>query len=377
MTTDDQLPDPQKAIVVLSDCHLSAGRFYNGRLNPHEDFVFDHEMCDLIDFFSSDKYGDGTEVDLILAGDYLDYLNIPIEGEFTDAITEAIALEKTEIIFSGHKEVMGALRRFAAKPGKRLIYLIGNHDAELFFPSVQEKIVRRWDPNGEFPSASVKVIADEDRIFYEEGVEVRHGNQFEPSNTLEMNDPFEQSYRGDKLLKLPWGSIYVLKIINRLKWDRPYVDKIRPVKLFVMVGLFIDPLFTIKFSFLSGYYFLRARVLSGKLFKIRFNDLLEFIKQETKFFQDLEGSAKELLDNSPRTHTVIFGHTHRPMHKIYPSGKQYLNTGTWTRMIQLDFQGMGNVFRRTFALVHIKDGKTHSELRQWEGNQSPHKAFYD
>jgi len=377
VTTDDQLPDPQKAIVVLSDCHLSAGRFYNGRLNPHEDFVFDHEMCDLIDFFSSDKYGDGTEVDLILAGDYLDYLNIPIEGEFTDAITEAIALEKTEIIFSGHKEVMGALRRFAAKPGKRLIYLIGNHDAELFFPSVQEKIVRRWDPNGEFPSASVKVIADEDRIFYEEGVEVRHGNQFEPSNTLEMNDPFEQSYRGDKLLKLPWGSIYVLKIINRLKWDRPYVDKIRPVKLFVMVGLFIDPLFTIKFSFLSGYYFLRARVLSGKLFKIRFNDLLEFIKQETKFFQDLEGSAKELLDNSPRTHTVIFGHTHRPMHKIYPSGKQYLNTGTWTRMIQLDFQGMGNVFRRTFALVHIKDGKTHSELRQWEGNQSPHKAFYD
>src|SRR5262249_33630949 len=64
-----------KVKVVISDCHLSAGRFYEGRLNPHEDFHFDDEMVDLFEHFSSGQYGEGpggpVEVELIIAGDYL------------------------------------------------------------------------------------------------------------------------------------------------------------------------------------------------------------------------------------------------------------------------------------------------------------------
>ena len=121
----------------MSDCHLSAGRFYEGRLNVHEDFHFDQEMCNLIEYFSTGTYGEGpqgpVEVELFINGDYLDFLNVPVQGEFEDAITEELSLLKLEAILSGHSQVMKALRQFAAKPNKKITYLIGNHDADLFF----------------------------------------------------------------------------------------------------------------------------------------------------------------------------------------------------------------------------------------------------
>src|SRR5579884_2996391 len=96
----------EKFTIVISDCHLSAGRFFEGHLNPHEDFVFDDEMCDFFEHFSTGKYGDGVEVELFINGDFSDFLNVPYQGEFEDAITEPIALYKTEAIIAGHSKVM-------------------------------------------------------------------------------------------------------------------------------------------------------------------------------------------------------------------------------------------------------------------------------
>src|SRR4051812_12424370 len=123
--------------LIISDCHLSAGRFFEGHLNPHEDFHFDDEMCDLFEHFSSGDYGDGpsgpVDVELIINGDYFDFLNVPVNGEFEDEITEEISLYKTEAIIAGHPRVMKALRLFASLPGKTITYMIGNHDPDLFF----------------------------------------------------------------------------------------------------------------------------------------------------------------------------------------------------------------------------------------------------
>lgn len=368
----------EKFKVVVSDCHLSAGRFFEGKLNPHEDFHFDDEMCDLFHYFSSGEFahrlGRGAvDVELVLGGDFFDYLNVPYKGEFEVEITEEIALYKTEAIIAGHPKVMSAIKKFASLPNKRVTYLIGNHDADLFFPKVRERIIQEWDPEGKHPSEKVRVVTETDRILIEEGVEIHHGNQHEIGNELDFQRPFRM-VRGKKILNLPWSSIYVLKIINRLKWEREYIDKIRPVKAFVFFGMIFDPLFTLKFVFLTSYYFVKTRLsFSGSRF--RFKDLFTMVRHETKFFQDLEDEAREVLNNGKKTQTVIFGHTHRPMDKVYPDGKQYINTGTWTKMIQVDWQGLGQQFRRTFALIRIKDGKADCELRQWVGEHSPHQPF--
>ena len=370
----------QKFKIIISDCHLSAGRYFQGKYNPHEDFFFDQEMIDFFEYFSTGQYGEGydgpVEVELVINGDFLDFLNVPYLGEFEEGITEEIALAKLSAIFTAHHRVMLELKKFASKPNKKITYLIGNHDTELFFEKVREKITREWDPEGEYPSTRVKVIADQDRIRYEEGIEIRHGNQFEASNAMDFQDPFILLSNGIKVLNIPWGSIYVLKIINRLKWQRANVDKIRPIKVYAFFGLIFDPIFTIKFIGLSIFYFLRTRMMSQskrKLFGLK--NTLKMLSQERTLFLDLDQEAREVLESDSSIHTIIMGHTHLPMHRVYSNGKQYLNSGTWTRMVYLDWRFIGEPFRKTFVLVSIKNGEVKAELNQWAGNKMPYSAF--
>lgn len=364
---------------MISDCHLSAGRTFEGSLNPYEDFILDEEMLSFFDYFSTGKYGEGVPVDLIINGDYFDYLNVPVHGEFEEHITEDLAIYKTQAILNGHPKVMAALKRFASRPGKRIQYLVGNHDAELFFPKVRELITRAWDSEGRFPSPHIEVIADRDRIIDEAGVEIRHGNQYEGGNAMDFKEPFIKDTHDEQqkpFLKLPWGSIYVLKIINRLKWERPYVDKVRPVKVFVLFGFILHPVFTFKFVLYSGYYFIKTRleaIFSHR--RLGFKKMLGYLHQEFKLFQDLEDEARKILTEKPEIKLVVFGHTHRPMDKVYPDGKQYINTGTWTRMINLDWTGLGQGLKMTFAHIKIEDGNIRAELREWVGDHYPHRSF--
>lgn len=350
-------------------------------MNLHEDFHFDSEMCDLFQHYSTGPYGETTEgpvdVELIIAGDYFDFLNVPVRGEFEEAITEEIAVKKAQAIIAGHPEVMRALKKFASLPGKSITYLIGNHDADLFFEKVREEIIRAWDPAGAYPSEKVKIIHDTDRITYDAGVEIRHGNQLEAGNALDFDHPIVTTPSGSRLLNLPWGSIYVLKIVNRLKNEREYLDKIRPIKVFVLFGIVIDPVFTLKFCFLSGFYFIKTRIFYQRLgFFASLMQAAKILRDESRqVFQDFERPARKILDQSPEMRVLIVGHTHRPIDKVYADGKQYINTGTWTKMIDLDWRVLGQQFRRTFAFIHIQDGKARCELRQWVGESGPHKLF--
>ncbi len=300
-----------------------------------------------------------------------------MKGEFEESVTEEMSVQKTKDIIAGHPKVMKALRQFASLEGKTITYLIGNHDADLVFPKVREEIIRTWDPQGEFPSEKVTIIHDKDRIVFKEGVEIWHGQQLESSNQLDFEAPIVPTESGTRLLNMPWGSIYVLKIINRLKHDREYLDKIRPIKIFIMVGLFTDTLFTLKFCFLSWFYFIKTRIFNERKGPIAgLKRTFSIIKEQSLgYFQDYERPIRRYLDQTTETNTVVVGHTHRPADKTYADGKQYINTGTWTKMIYVDWAGVGLSQRRPFAFIHIHDGKARCELRQWVGEASPHRLF--
>ncbi len=368
--------------IVLSDCHLSAGRIYEGQLNPHEDFHFDEEMAQLFEHFSVGKYGVDAqgrpvEVELILAGDYLDPLNVPVDGEFEDSITESVALRKVEAILQGHPRVWRAIREFAARPGKRVTYLIGNHDADLFFEKVRARITREWDPQGRYPSPVVNLVADTDRLSYPKyGLEIRHGNQFEAGSVLNFQKPLLTEHLEEPVLNMPWSSFFVLKIINRLKWEREYLDKIRPVKLFVLFGIVVDPLFTFRFVGLSLFYFFQTRFVYSPMRRATWKVTYQILRQESgHVFLDLEREVREVLDERKDLKTLILGHTHRPLDKVWPDGKQYINTGTWTKMVNLDLRDLGKQVRRTFAFVHVRGEEARCELRNWVGESGPHQIF--
>jgi UDP-2,3-diacylglucosamine pyrophosphatase LpxH len=360
--------------VVISDCHLSAGPIFEGRLNPYEDFRADEQMIEFIGFFCSGSY-ENQAVELFINGDFLDFLNIPVKGEFEEAVTEAMAVKKAQAILRGHPGVMNALQAFLTKPLKTITYLIGNHDADLFFPQVRELITRAWDPEQRYPSPVVRLIADTDRVRINEHVEIRHGNQFEAVHMLNFENPLLMEQLEEPVLNLPWGSFYVLKIVNQLKHEREFIDKVRPIKIFVIFGLIFDFWFTVRFSFLSLYYFFKTRFIYSPKRQFSWRITADILAQSSDFFQDLESSARKLLDSDGDLQTVIFGHTHKPMRKVYPDGKQYINTGTWTKMINLDLRNFGVVESLTFALIHIENGQTSCDLRKWVGVSGPHQAF--
>jgi UDP-2,3-diacylglucosamine pyrophosphatase LpxH len=366
--------------IIISDCHLSGGRIFEGALNPHEDFHFDEEMCAFFRHFSTGQYGEGADgpvqVELFINGDYIDFLNVPYQGEFEDAITEDMSVYKAQAIIKGHPTVMAALRDFAGKPGKKITYMIGNHDADLFFPKVRETIIRAWDPEGKFPSDKVTIIADRDRIKWG-SVEVHHGNQFEAVHVLNFEKPWLESYNEKPVLNIPWGSFYVLKIVNRLKFEREYLDKVRPVRALMLLGLITDPWFTIRYAFLTAFYFLKTRFVYSSKRRSTLKVTAKIVKEQTQFLMDLEGEARALLNENAEVKTVIFGHTHKPVNKIWPDGKQYINTGTWTKMINLDWRNLGTQYALTFAFLKFQgDEAAQCELRQWQGDIGPHRVWH-
>ncbi|MCO5141638.1 MAG: hypothetical protein M9962_00950 [Oligoflexia bacterium] len=365
----------KKIKVITSDMHLSAGRFVDGIQNPHEDFFFDREFCEFLEYFSSGPYGEHCEVELILNGDVFDFLNVPVQGDFLDIVTEETALEKLQAIFQGHHEVIAALQTFVSKPGKRILYNVGNHDMEFFFPAVKELFCKTIGGDG-WTKEKIWVNTETEFLDYPEGIQIHHGNQFEAVHTTNYSKPFLEDNLPEPILYLPWGSVYVIKIINRLKWERDYIDKVKPAKVFMLFGFIFDPIFTFKFFILSTFYFLHTRFLYSPKRRATIGNTLAIMREEITPFHGLEDDAKEILDKNPQVHTVIFGHTHGPMQRYYRDGKTYINTGTWTRMINLDLRNLGQSTKLTFALIEYdEEGKPTSSLEEWFGLQRAHRPF--
>jgi len=368
--------------LVISDCHLSAGHQFESRKNPHEDFYFDDELVDFIEYFSKKAYGPDIDLELIINGDFFDFLNVPYRGEFEEMITEQFALYKLECILAGHPKVFQALRNFLTLPNKKLTFNIGNHDAELFFKKVRDRIIEFLAPSDE--KNKVEIIYDKEWIDLPGGVQIHHGNQLEAVHWFDYENPFIKRDDGEPILALPWGSFYVLKIVNRLKWEREYVDKVRPIRAMILWGLIFDTWFTLKFAFLSIFYFMKTRFVYSPNRRSRLSETIKIFKQQmTTFLQNLEKQARELLDLQPDVNTIIMGHTHLPMMKVYPDDKIYLNTGTWTKMIYLDLKGIGTRSHLTFALIEYDDSLSQDSknnrpkvsLREWIGEHKPHVVY--
>src|SRR6185312_6549304 len=74
-------PAPKKIKLVISDFHLSRGKWLeNGRRNPLEDFHQDERFKEFLEYYSTGKYKD-YDVELIINGDFFDPLAVvPIPG---------------------------------------------------------------------------------------------------------------------------------------------------------------------------------------------------------------------------------------------------------------------------------------------------------
>ena len=128
-------PAVKKIKLIVSDLHLGKGRLLDGGgLNSLEEFYYGEKLVEFIHYYSTGIYRD-YEVELIINGDFLNFLQCDYKGHFLSVITEGVSLEIMRDIIRGHDHVFKAMADFAAKPGNSITYVVGNHDQAMLWPA--------------------------------------------------------------------------------------------------------------------------------------------------------------------------------------------------------------------------------------------------
>ncbi len=151
-------------VVFVSDSHIGGDPGCDGFESPAE----------LEELFDELAGRDGP-VELVLAGDFFDFLQI---GRISAGTNRAsLTIERPE-----YERLFAALKRFEDSQGKRVIYLPGNHDAESFWNPEIQKTLRERGLVDEFAYRYVASmqVGGERRVIYCE-----HGNQLDAANTVE------------------------------------------------------------------------------------------------------------------------------------------------------------------------------------------------
>lgn len=339
----------KKIILVISDIHLGAGAIIDGRRNQLEDFHADKELVDFFDYYSSGDY-QNLDVELIINGDFLDLLAVPYVKYFDDEYwSEKAALEKLEMILKAHPEVIGAMKKFLGQKNKKIVYMIGNHDSELVFDSLKERFL------SEFGQLKDKITLDKSLTTYSPslGIYLQHGHEYELAHQFDPLDTTIEFSNGEKYFIPSWGAYYVTHVINRYKQERYHVNAVRPIRNFLIHGLIFDTFFTIRFMIANAYYFFMVRFLHYFKLKMGWKKIIEESINQLHLFQDYESLTQDFFKQHLDARVLIVGHTHEPMLREFADGSRFINTGTWTRMVNLDLGQMNNESQLTFAKIQI------------------------
>ena len=239
--------------IILSDLHLGAGSF--GGANPLEDFRHDRQFYDFLMSLRDESETSGRPMDLIINGDFIEYLQVPaVEVSDYDprrrypeeayrSTTEADSVLRTDLVIAGHRPVFEGLAGFLSERPRRTVTVIkGNHDLQLHWPGVQERIREALGAVGS--RASLLTFAA--RSFLQDGVYVEHGNQYgDPLNSLDDFENPVDPRRPDRL-KTPVGSRFVIEFFNHVEYEKWWVDAVKPIPALIAYGMVLEPAFALK-----------------------------------------------------------------------------------------------------------------------------------
>ena len=237
MTTEDKTVQFNTAII--SDLHLTDAEPSRPRKksrNPlwkkfkRREFFIDDKLVEFL--HSIQQKSKDRPVELILNGDIFDFdsvMAIP-----TDAIYRVHWIEtrrgllpkehrsayKISIILEEHAVFIQALSEFI-QAGNTVVIIPGNHDIELHFPKVQEKIIDALNLNP-MDQKRVRFV----KWFYISHGDtfIEHGNQQDPycicDNPL---NPFLIDYN-ERSVRLPFGNVATRYIMNGMGLFNPHVE---------------------------------------------------------------------------------------------------------------------------------------------------------
>ena len=174
----------------------------------------------------------GEMVELILNGDIFDFdsvTSLPEAPTFRTSWLERHrglhpqedkSLFKIKKILEDHEEWTRALANFI-KTGNRVIFILGNHDLELHFPSVQKHVLKALDL---LPEEKKRVRFCEWFYISNGDTLIEHGNQYDPYCVCQ--DPINPFVvKGSHIeMRLPFGNLATRYLINGMGYFNPHVD---------------------------------------------------------------------------------------------------------------------------------------------------------
>ncbi len=298
-------------LLIISDLHLSEGRHpKTGAISPLEDFLFDEEFDRFLRYYAGPASGRERQRKwhLIINGDFIDFLQV-VSADTTDEFREYLGaatnrealaqlrydrsrpgygfscgpketVSKLWKVMDGHELFFRALAGFLAG-GNRLSVARGNHDAEWFFPEVQAAFVpkmRRIHEESlkrESGSLAQEKLDRFDRncreggvrfldwFYYEPGLLwVEHGNQYDEVNCFKYvlapqvpKSAHVAPGREDEI-DLPWGSLFVRYLFNKVELDEALADNIKPQTAFLRWFVLTHPIVALRFLYRDGHYML-------------------------------------------------------------------------------------------------------------------------
>lgn len=212
---------PLNRKIVISDLHLGMGQ-RDGRWSPLEDFRFPAIFRSFLE-----SVGKSGNTDLIIDGDFIDFwqvlpqldeIRLPQLGS-----TEGESLAKLEAALIQHRQTFADLKRFAEIGKNRLIIIPGNHDVDLFWPSIQRRLQR------ELALPLNQKLFFTTSCYESQGVHIEHGHQYDEANRFRnVNAPFVTDDNSVRRLETNWGTVFMSRFYNQVETERPFIDNLTP-----------------------------------------------------------------------------------------------------------------------------------------------------
>jgi hypothetical protein len=180
----------QRAVVVVSDLHMGAGRDDAGRWRRDEDFRWAGEFAGFLSAIDSQHR---STVDLVLNGDTFEFSNADLKVRTTSA--EAQALAGLDLVLAAHKAEVQALASFAKAGTNRIVLIPGDRDSALRFGKVAERVTRALGGSADRVTAASSGywMSRDGKVHAEHGHEIRFRTQ-DSAALHELYDKIEARY---------------------------------------------------------------------------------------------------------------------------------------------------------------------------------------
>ena len=379
-----------KSKFILSDLHLGAETTFRNN-HPPEAFRVDEQFGRFLRQLRDESEQDRREIELIINGDFLDFLHVPAVDHYTAAkdypaqtyldSSQDASVKRLNLIVNQHQELFKLLARFIQPetPKRRITIIKGNHDVALYWPLVKSRLREVLDATGR--RSSLLLFAAE--FINRENIYVEHGHQ--RTEQLNRFPDFHDPRQPNSPTHLYWppGSQLYVDLWREGGRDRQLGDSIHPITTLIWLALHWNFDLAAKMlarlmSYTTPTHVATAHLDSSVLWKqladeyerqrlaeLYHNDSAfrtEFHRQiwpylsetavpiaaanglsqqelsgdpvaigrseQARQQQQLQAAAAEMA-RQQKAEVIVFGHTHQPVSQTLADGQLYLNTGCW------------------------------------------------